>query len=179
MKTKNLVSILSLFFFAFLAIASSDNKDEGLFISDLSPADIYTTLENIGFKTDKIRNPEYGNTWTSLLNNYGGIDYRVDIYSTNVSNVISYRATASINQYYLNDKNISASQQFFILASSFPSLYDKSNSEEISLWIKNNFNSDKSTVTIGSAKFTMYAPSQYVRFLDVEKANDIQSVDVQ
>ena len=162
MKTKNLFSILTLMVFTFFAIASTE-EDESAFIKGICPADIYTGLEGIGFTTDKVYNNEAGHLWTST-SKLGGIDYRVEIYSTKATKVISARGTAILDY----NKDINNSIPFLVYLTSLQ--YENSNPQLAEQWVKDNFNNDKATTTIGEVKFTILAPTQFVRVLSLEKA---------
>lgn len=169
MKIKHLLSLLSLAVFFFIGVASSESDSDSTssesFIEGLKPVDVYMNMDNIGFKTDKDLGSGYGNLWTSTMSS-NGINYRVEAFSTNTSNVISVRGTAMVQNPSL--KNIKNEQQFFIFLSSLP--YNGSNSIEFANWLKDNYNVNEASITIGDAKFTLYAPSDYVRMLNIEKA---------
>ena len=107
---------------------------------------------------------EYGNLWIST-ENYAGIDYKVETYSSNIDNVESVRGTAMID---VNQKQIIATQQFFIFISSLP--YKNSDPNKAGQWVKDNFDNDKASIIIRDAKFTMYAPSVALRMMTIEKA---------
>jgi len=132
-------------------------------IKGLAPVDIYLNMEKQGFKTTKSLSKEWGNIWTST-NSLAGIDYKVDVYSTNIDNVETVTATAMVD---VTQKKIIATQQFFIYISSLP--YDSANPQRAGQWVSDNFNNDKTTVIIGDAMLTIYAPSIATRILVVEK----------
>lgn len=132
------------------------------YIPGLSPTDIYLNLEQRGFKTEKSFNSEFGNLWTST-HSVVGIDYRVEVFSYNIKNVVSIEATAMIDA---NEKDIVATKQFFQLVSTLP--YENANPKQATSWIDKNFNNDKATTQIGGVTFTMIAPTQYVRMLLIE-----------
>lgn len=140
------------------------SDDSSKYINGLAPVDVYLNMEKQGFKTEKQLSGEYGNSWTSTKS-YAGIDYRVETYSSNINNVESVQGTAMID---VTQKEIIAAQQFFIFLSSLP--YDNADPQKAGQWIKDNYNKDKATTTIGDAKFTMYAPSIALRMIRIEKA---------
>jgi|GEM_PF-6272285 len=133
------------------------------YIRGLSPVDIYMNLEKQGFKTTKHFNKEWGNTWTSTKS-YSGISYEVVAYSTSADNVESVSATAIID---VLQKDIISTQQFFSYISSLP--YTNSNPQQASKWVIDNFNKNNSSVAIGDATFTIFAPSKATRTLTIEK----------
>lgn len=132
------------------------------YIPRLSPTDVYLNLEQRGFKTEKSFNSEFGNLWTST-HSVVGIDYRVEVFSYNIENVVSIEATAMVDA---NEKDIVATKQFFQLVSTLP--YENANPKQASSWVDKNFNNDKATTQIGGVTFTMIAPTQYVRMLLIE-----------
>ncbi len=167
-KTKNLLSFASVILFFIAAIASSNDSDSSAdsskYIKGLAPVDVYLNMEKQGFTTDKKLSGKYGNSWTSTKN-YAGIDYKVETFSSNIDNVISVTATAMID---VTQKQIIATQQFFIFLSSLP--YENADPRTAGQWVKDNFDNDKASTIIGDAKFTMYAPSVALRMMTIEKA---------
>lgn len=148
------------------AMDSTTNAEPSSFIGGISPVDVYLNMEKIGFETEKDLSEEYGNMWTSSKS-YEGMDCKVNTYSTNIDSVISVRAWAMVDLAY---KNITATKQFIMFVATLP--YDGANPELAQSWVNKNFDNDKSSTTIGTAKFTIYAPSVAVRMLDIEKAGD-------
>lgn len=132
------------------------------YIPGLSPTDVYLNLEQRGFKTEKSFNSEFGNLWTST-HSVVGIDYRVEVFSYNIENVVSIKATAMVDA---NEKDIVATKQFFQLVSTLP--YENASPEQAASWVDKNFNNNKATTQIGGVTFTMIAPTQYVRMLLIE-----------
>ena len=132
------------------------------YIPGLSPTDVYPNLEKQGFSTEKTFNPEYGNLWTST-HSVIGMDYRVQTFSYNIKNVVSVRATATVDG---NGKEIVASKQFFQYISTLP--YENANPEQAAKWVDENFNNHHATIQIGSVTFMMMAPTRYLRSLLIE-----------
>lgn len=148
---------------------SSSPKAEGSqeqlhtqYIPGLSPTDVYLNLEKEGFSTEDSFNSEYGNLWTSKRS-VAGINYTVETFSYNVDNVVSVKATAMVD---VNGKDIVATNHFFQFVSTLP--YTNANPEQAASWVTKNFNHDKAATQIGGVAFTMFAPSQYVRMLQIE-----------
>lgn len=132
------------------------------YIKGLAPVDVYLNMEKQGFTTDKNLSGEYGNSWSSKKS-IEGIDYIVETYSSNIDNVESVKATAIID---LTIKNIESTKQFLKFVATLP--YDNAKPQEASDWIENNFNKDKSNITFGDVKMTIYAPSKAARMLIIE-----------
>lgn len=148
-------------------LQQEDNKrlaENVKYIEGLAPVDVYLNLEKQGFKTNKQIGGDYGNMWTSTKS-YAGIDYEVNVYSSDINNVESVSAKAMVD---ITQKDIIAVQQFLIYISSLP--YDNASPQRAGQWVKANFNNDKAAITIGDAKFTLYAPSAVMRMLVVEKS---------
>lgn len=135
---------------------------ESNFISGLSPVDVYLNMEKQGFSVDSDFS-EYGNSWI-CKKDVDGINFTVDMYSSNKNNVENVRATAMID---VVKKDITATQQFFSYIASLP--YEGSEPHKAQQWIIDNFNNDKSAITIGNVIFTINAPSKAVRILYIEK----------
>lgn len=139
------------------------SKNSSRFINGLAPVDIYLSMEERGFKTNKSFSTD-GNFWTSTYT-YAGIDYRVDTWSTNIDNVESIRGTVTLD---VTKKKIIAAQEFFTFLSTLP--YQNADPKKSYQWVIDNYNNDKATTTIGDVKFTIYAPTITYRSLMIEKA---------
>ncbi len=166
-QNKNLLTFAVIICFIIAAIASStdgDSSESSKFINGLAPVDVYLNMEKEGFKTDKQLGGEYGNSWTSTKS-YAGIDYKVETFSSNTGNVENVRGTAIIDP---SQKQVIATQQFFIFLSSLP--YENSDPNKAGQWVIENFNNDKASIVIGDAKLTIYAPSVTTRMLTIEKS---------
>lgn len=146
-------------------VTSEDHADIPC-IPGLSPSDVYVNLEQEGFKTEKTFDSENGNLWSSTRS-ANGIKYKVDMFSYSTKNVVSISATAMID---VNEKDIVATKQFFQFISTLP--YDNANPKLAASWVDKNFNNNKATTTIGGVTFTMLAPTQFVRMLLVEVAQE-------
>lgn len=131
-------------------------------IPGLMPVDVYQNMEGKGFTTKK-NFSDNGNLWTSTYAG-AGISYSVGAFSHDASSVESVQATARVTD--VTNKNISAALPFFLFLSSLP--YDGSNPTKVGNWLRNNFNNDKSSVTISNVEFTINAPSDFARTLVIE-----------
>lgn len=152
-----------LILFVLIVVFSKKTTDSTTYINGLAPVDIYLNMEKQDFKTDKQIGGEYSNLWI-CTKQYGGIDYKVEVYSSNTDNVESVRATAIIDA----TKVIDAAKPFLQMVSTVP--YKDAKPQEAANWINTYFNKDKADTTIGDAKFTILAPSASVRVLTIEKA---------
>ena len=134
------------------------------FLPGLQPVDVYQNLTSQGFSKEMNVGTETDAIWWVCKMSITGIDYDVQIYTTDVNKVESVEALAIID---VTKKEIIAVQQFIIYISSLP--YENSNPTEVADWIIQNFNNDKAIKVIGDVKFTIYAPSLALRMLRVEK----------
>ena len=139
-------------------------KSDNVTIPGLLPVDVYLNMEKNGFKTSKDLGGEYGNSW-KCTSTEAGLDYTVEIFSHGSSTVETVSATARVID--VQSKNISATQQFIVYVSSLP--YEGSDPIKVAKWIDTNFNIDKASITISKVKYTIYAPSKYVRMLSIER----------
>ncbi len=128
-----------------------------VYIPELNPADVYLSLEEIGFTTEKDLGSIFGNFWTSTLNK-GGIEYKVDVSSDEVLKVQSIRGTVTNS-----NRNPDEVKQFFKYLVSSLFLYNNKNDSQINNWIENNFNNDNSTTSVGTVKVKISAPSTIMR----------------
>ena len=132
-------------------------------IKGLMPADVYLNMEKTGFETNKNLTSNAGCTWENTKT-IDGVEYRVVTFSSDINSVESVSANAMA----LPPKNASDAKQFLKFISSLP--YNGSNAQEAGEWVDENFNSDKAEKVIGSAKFTIYAPSEFARMIRIEKS---------
>jgi hypothetical protein len=130
-------------------------------IPGLEPVDVYLNLEKQGFSIDKKFSAEYGCSWF-CKSTLDGIDYDVTIYGSTASVVEEIKAQATIN----TADNIQASKDFFNYIASIP--YDNADHDQVSNWLKNNFNKDKQSITISGVTFTIYCPTKFGRLLTIE-----------
>ena len=156
----------------FIGVITSVGEDNGnettppaatKVIPGLMPADVYLNLEKQGFTTEKQFSSEYGNTWISKKE-VEGISFVVTTYSSETENVENVKATATIDS---SVKEIVATESFIGYIASLP--FENSKPKETMQWVKDNFNNDKASTTVGSVKFTIYAPTEVVRMIIVEK----------
>lgn len=132
------------------------------FIEGLMPVDIYQSCEENGFTIEKKFSNENGNTW-KCKKDYAGINYEVLIYSSKIDKVESVSGTAIIN----GNKKVESLKSFIKFVASLP--YDNSDISKAQNWVESNFNVDKASINIGDAQFTIYAPSNKVRMIRINK----------
>lgn len=154
-------TLLILMMGALLSCGGTD-KENSTGIRGLAPVDVYLNMEKQGFTTTKNLGTESGNFWDCKMSQ-NGVDYQVNIYSSNNSLVENVKATAMLT----SATGIAQTKQFFIYISSLP--YDNSDPGQASEWIDDNFDNDKATKIIGDAKFTIFVPSEFARMMTVEK----------
>lgn len=144
---------------------ASPKEIENKAIPNANPVDIYTNLEKKGYKIDKKLSSKDGFFWYCDKSE-SGIDYNVTIASSGVSEIEQIKITANLNGSD-PDKKIIAVKPFLKYVSSFP--YKENDTQKVADWIEENFNKDKSSITIGTAKFTING-SKFMRLITVEKA---------
>lgn len=133
-----------------------------VYIPELNPTDVYLSLEEIGFTTEKDLGSSYGNFWTSTLNK-GGIEYTVDVSSDDVNKVQSIRGTA-IN----SNRSPGEVKQFFKYLVDGLFLYNNKDDSRVDNWIENNFNNDKAVTSVGKVKIRISAPSSIIRIIRID-----------
>ncbi|EKT3967142.1 hypothetical protein [Flavobacterium psychrophilum] len=136
-------------------------------IKGLMPVDIYLNLEKKGYAITKNHSLEYGDL-INCKNSSAGIDYVVDISGNNENPVEEVRATATINGTEPT-KLIIATKPFIKYISSVQ--YEGSEANKVAEWIEKNFDNDKSTIEVSKVKFTISAPTKFVRILSIQKNN--------
>ncbi|MGR3790053.1 hypothetical protein ACUXZJ_11435 [Flavobacterium sp. TN-1] len=135
-------------------------------IKGLMPVDIYMNLEKKGYQITKNHSAEYGNI-INCKNSDSGIDYIVDVYGDNENPVLEVRATASLNGMD-SEKKIIAVKPFIKYISSIP--YEGSNPSKISDWLEKNFDNNGASIIVSDVKFTLNAPTKFVRMLNIQKS---------
>jgi len=136
-----------------------DNKIPGL-----SPVDVYLNFEKRGFKTEKKLGTDYS-FWYSN-DSSAGIDYNVTTYTEgDVNSVVSVQVTAMLNGE--ESKDIITVLPFLKYSASLP--YENANAQKAVEWVETNFNNDKARVDISGVTYTIYAPTNLLRMLRVEK----------
>ncbi len=161
----------TLIFFATITVACKDSKKSGedtaiksdKNIPGLQPVDIYLNLEKQGFVTDKHYSTEFGNSW-DCKNSSTGIDYVVSVFSSDISSVETLKATAMLTGQ--EDKGIEATKPFLKYIASVP--FEGNDPAKVAEWIEDNFDKDKQTLVVSNVRFTIYAPTAFMRMLRVE-----------
>lgn len=150
---------------------SRDNTvtSESKTIVGLKPSSIYLAFEQIGFKTEKNIDAE-GGIYTSKAT-IKGIDYYVETYSNSENDVTSVTLTATRTNPQYN--KVTDMKQFLKNGCSIP--YDGADQEKISKFIDDNYYNNKANIVISGVKFTIYTPTEFVRMMEIEKVNKIQS----
>jgi hypothetical protein len=133
-------------------------------IPGLEPIDIYVSLQNRGFKTEKRLSTKYS-FWYSK-SSAAGIDYNVTTYTENdVNSVVSVTATAMLNGE--EEKDIVAVLSFLQFIASAP--YKNADPQKAIKWVETNFNKDKVNININDVTYTIYSPTNRLRMLTIEK----------
>lgn len=157
--------------FAFLLIVicipSGDDKQTKIdetsqYITGLNPVDVYVNLQKWGFSVDKDYSTD-GNLWTCKYS-AEGLDYTVTIYSPKaVDKAQSVRMSIMASPY----SSINNGLQLACYIATIP--YNSADIEKAKQFVENNYNNDKSSIIIGDAEFTIHAPTQLARMIDIQK----------
>lgn len=150
--------LTALLSFIFITSVNAQSK----YIPDLTPIDIYLSLEQIGFTTEKDLDSDFGNFWTSTLEK-GGINYRVVISSNDVNKVQSIRGTATNS-----NRNPDEVRQFFKYLASGLFLYNNRDDSTLNGWIDRSINRDSATTSIGAIEVKISAPSAITRIMNID-----------
>lgn len=162
MNSNNAIMLALLMLSVISCTSKKKEVENSNFIQGLSPVDVYSDIESHGFSVNRDFS-EYGYSWI-CKKSINGTDFIVDMYSSDKNNLENVRATAIID---VINQDIAATQQFFSYIASLP--YEGSEPQKSQQWIIENFNNDKSTITIANVIFTISAPTKYVRVLYIEK----------
>ncbi len=141
------------------AETQTEETSEPLKLPGLAPVDIYLNMENQGFTTEKNLGGEYGSSWI-CKNVSGGINYEVSIFSTSTMDVESVTATAMNT-----DGDPAASLSFIKYVSSTP--VDGVDRDAVLSWIEKNFNTDKAEYESGDVRYTISAPTKFLRGVNI------------
>jgi len=150
-----------------ICIPSGDDKQTKIdetsqYITGLNPVDVYVNLQKWGFSVDKDYSTD-GNLWTCKYS-AEGLDYTVTIYSPKaVDKVQSVRMSIMASPY----SSISNGLQLACYIATTP--YNSADIEKAKQFVENNYNNDKSSIIIGDAEFTIHAPTQLARMIDIQK----------
>jgi hypothetical protein len=133
------------------------------FIPGIKPYDIYGNFEKKGFTTDKQISAD-GSFFTNESNT-GGILYNVGTSCLNsASEVSEVRLSATrVDPQFNKEIDMKA---FLKFGCSIP--YDNSDQEKVKQWIEENYFKDKSNIIISGVKFTLFAPTEFVRTIQIE-----------
>lgn len=143
--------------------------DSNKYIAGLSPNVVYSNLTDIGFSNDREFN-EYGKMWTCSKAD-DGLKCKVVIFSPEaVDKVQSVTATIMVDP--LSGKEVKSGLNYLQFVASIP--YTMSDPDKAASWVSENIDSNDATTTIGDVKFTISAPSDFVRILGIEQTDSIQ-----
>ena len=145
-------------FASFVACGGTVNENA---IQGASPVDITMNLENEGFENNKTHTAE--SISYQLKKVQMGSTLICDVFSSEPNTIESIRATI------MSDAVSGKITDFSFLSYVGSIDYDSANREAAVEWIKRNKDIESDTI-IGDAKFSIIAPSDYVRTLNVEKS---------
>ncbi|MDT3356504.1 MAG: hypothetical protein LIR35_02805 [Bacteroidota bacterium] len=140
----------------------NQTKEDAQYIVGLDPVTVYLNLQKWGFSVDRDFST-YGNLWTCKYS-AEGLDYTVTIYSPKaVDKAQSVLMSIMASPY----SSISNGLQLACYFATTP--YDTADIEKAKQFVESNYNNDKSSIIIGDAEFTIYAPTQFARMIDIQK----------
>lgn len=128
------------------------------------PVDVYQNFEDKGYKIDKQSGSDY-NIW-ECTKKESGIDYDVKVGSSTTDNIEMVRGSASLDG--SEKKSPEAMKPFISYVASLQ--YTGNDLPKLHQWIDDNFNKKTATIIIGGVKFSLYAPSPFMRMIQYEKA---------
>jgi hypothetical protein len=146
-----------LLFIAALAITTFATAQK--VIPGLMPVDVYGNLTNKGYKLDRQMGAG-GSLWTCTKSE-NGIDYNVTLGGDGM-NVEELR----INAICTAPKSALSVKQFFVYMASLQ--YNGASPQRAQQWLNANYNNNKATAVFGPARFTIYAPNKWTRYLNVQ-----------
>lgn len=144
---------------------SSDIKSDenAQYIVGLNPVDMYLSLKERGFSVDTDYDITNGTMWTCKYN-AKGLDFTVTIFSPHdVDKAQSVRLAIMADPH----ANLNAGKKIAAFVATAP--YDSADRDKARQFVENNYNNDKASIIIGDACFTVYAPTAFVRMLDIQK----------
>ena len=158
------IAILSLVIGFIVSTTKSNAEMEKLTIAGLEPTLSSLALKQMGFSRETNYGGEYGTSWTCTRIDYG-ITYVVDIYAPEQAEYAqSFRLNITV------EPGIEDIQKGLWMMKQLAGVkYDTSDYTKAEKWVEENYNNDKATIVIGDAEFTIHAPSNYVRILNISK----------
>lgn len=153
----------------FIPSGESSEKEEKVkipeyYIEGFEPVTTYMNLKEWGFTVKKDFDVESGNLWTCTREDYG-ITHTVTIYSPRAAN-----KAQSMRLNIMVDPGYAAISEGKYFAEKIATIiYDSADQSKARRFVQENYNNDQASIVIGDAIFTMYAPSDYVRMLNIDK----------
>lgn len=157
-------------FLAMMAIAilfpedSNKRVKHSPYIEGFDPINTYLYLKEWGFTVKRDYDSETGVLWTCTRVD-DGITHVATIYSPKKTDkASSFRLTVTVEPGYAP-----ISKGRYLTEKLSTIIYDSCDQSLARKFASENYNNDKASIVIGDAEFTMYAPSDYVRMLDIHK----------
>ena len=144
---------------ALLSCGSDANENA---IPGLEPYDVTKNFEDNGFSFEKIKS-EMGTSHTGIQKGEGFL-FQVSTFSNDYKTIESITATVTLSE----GKTAEVGKQFLTFTSTLP--YDNSNPEQAAKWVQKKYDIQESDTIINGVKFSITAPSKFVRMLIMEKA---------
>lgn len=152
-------------FIAALIVTQCEGDENKPVISGFDPYLSSLALKEIGFDRNTDYGGEFGDMITCTRHDYG-IQYVVTMFMPyGYNEVQNFRASIMVEP---GIENIQSG--LFMIKFLAGAKYDTCDPVRAENWAQENYDNDGATITIGDARFTINAPSEYVRMLTIDKA---------
>lgn len=132
-------------------------------IPGITPVDVYLSFEKIGFTTEK-QISSNGSFWFNDLEEKGLTCNVRTSCEDGVNEVDHIRLNITRSNPQFN--NIKSMKPFLKYGCSIP--FDGNDPEKVNNFIDENYYNDKAKFVISGVKFTIFAPTEFVRMIDIE-----------
>lgn len=132
-------------------------------IAGLNPVDVYLNLEKRGFKVEK--NFTSGALSWKCVQAWPSVQYESEVFGTSATEVTYVRSSVMADGV---EKTALAGKDFLALVSSVP--YTGAEPQKAHDWVMANYDQHEASIVIGSARFTIKAPTVVYRMLILEPA---------
>ncbi len=132
-------------------------------IAGLNPVDVYLNLENRGFTLTKDFSAGY--VIRTCVQKWPSVEYRAEVGGKVSDEADGVQATVMADGV---EKTAEAGKDFLAFVASVP--YTGAEPKKAHDWVLSNFNQDGASIVIGSARFTIKAPTVVYRMLMIEPA---------
>jgi hypothetical protein len=137
-------------------------QEESAYIPNLAPVDIYLTLEENGFQTEKTLDPVNGCLWKSTKEQ-AGVEFDVTQFSPKAADKVqSITATARIAG---GNRSIESSE--WLIKAIVAAPFQGENTAKAVQWAIENFDQPNAETHIRGLALTLQAPTKFARILRI------------